>query len=557
MVAFEKHPPARLCSSATWILIAAAGVGLAALCYYFSRGLTTAHYDAKAHLVVARRIVDAEVPGYSQMGAHWLPLIHLVYIPFVLIESQYRSGLLPSLISVAAFAVAVCLVFRISRGVTDSPAAGAFAAVLMMANPNLQYVQSCPLAEPLYMMLSLFFLAALLRWREKAAAGLPWEAAIWGALAALCRYEGWLALAGSILLILHDGLRRRLSRPHAFRAAALIALVSGVPILAHFAYIYARLGDSIFQRVARGYSAPEVTYGNPLLALIYHFGEIAQVATVLPLIAGLAGTLLFIIQKDGRERRAPLLLLWVPSLVNIAALQWGLIYRVRYSVLLLPALAIFASLLAVSARASRGALLGGALTVTVLPWLSWIFPHRWEFHFLYPGPGLLVLPVAAMFLALWGMASCRHFFSLALLCICGLQLPVLEGETRAVLAEAREHDFMEAERRDALLYLRENYDGTGILLDMSRLAPLVFDSGLPVKEFVYNEGDMSAWRRAAASPERVVGWICSEPGDAISNRLQIDPHWARRYALAVRTKTILLLRLAPEDRPALRPAKQP
>jgi len=84
---------------------------------------------------------------------------------------------------------------------------------------------------------------------------------------------------------------------------------------------------------------------------------------------------------------APLLLLWTPSLVNISALYWGLIYRVRYSSLLIPAVAVFASLVLQSASLLRFALIASSLAVMVLPWLSWYFPPEWAYRFFLPGPG--------------------------------------------------------------------------------------------------------------------------------------------------------------------------
>src|SRR5881296_3477700 len=70
--------------SASWLVFAlSALVGLASFGYYYSHGLTTAHYDAKAHLVLARGVLDSTHPGYGQIGAHWLPLTHLLYLPFV------------------------------------------------------------------------------------------------------------------------------------------------------------------------------------------------------------------------------------------------------------------------------------------------------------------------------------------------------------------------------------------------------------------------------------------------------------------------------------------
>ena len=46
--------------------------------FYYQHGLTLSHYDAKAHLVVARRVVDNLTPGWQQIGAVWLPLPHVL-----------------------------------------------------------------------------------------------------------------------------------------------------------------------------------------------------------------------------------------------------------------------------------------------------------------------------------------------------------------------------------------------------------------------------------------------------------------------------------------------
>lgn len=530
-------------------------VGLACWTYYYISGLTTAHYDAKAHLVVARRIIDSQWPGYEQIGAHWLPLIHLLYLPFVAVDSQYRSGLLPSLISVLAQAVSVWAVYRISLRATGSMPAAAVGGLILLANPNLEYLQSAPLTEPVYMMLNLLCLDGLLHWREGRTGRIPWMPAVWCALACLCRYEGWYFLGGLMLVLLGDAVRGRSRTP--LKIAGAFLVLSAVPLGLHFGYTYVRLGDSFLHFVARGNVAPYETYKRPLLSVVYHAGELAQAASLLPLIAGLAGTVLCMRKRIGSSQRNLLMLLWLPSLVNISALYWGLIYRVRYSVLLLPALSVFASFLVASAGAARTFLTLGTLVVMCLPWVSWIFPHEWSYHFVYPGPGVIVLPLMAAAVWMWGRAVQRHTLPLALLLVLGMQMPVLEGEERAVVQEAREHDYIEPQRREILAYLRSHNDGSSILVDMSRLAPMVYDSSLPVKQFVYNEGASESWRRAAVAPHEVVGWLLAEEGDEVWNRLRIDPGWAERYSLAVRTADIVLYRLRTEKNPALPPVNPP
>ncbi len=538
-----KKPDAFERLSSRGLLALGAAVGIACFLHYYRLGLTLAHYDAKAHLVVARSIIDSLAPGYAQMGVNWLPLIHLLYLPFVLFDAQYRSGLLPSLISVSAFALSGWLVFRIARRATGLTAAGIFAGLLLFANPNLEYLQSCPLTEPVYVLFQLLSLDALMRWREEMDPGIPWMAALWASLGALCRYEGWLFIGGVIGLLAWDFWKRCKPRAEVLRAGAafvtLFALLAG----AHFGYIYARLGDTFLRRVAHGNPAPSETFKRPLVSLLYHAGELAQISAVLPLLAGLAGVVLFLARRDQFKTRLPLLLLWLPSLINVSALYWGMIYRVRYSVLLLPAIAVFASLPLAEPGWVRGTMILTSITAMILPWLSWWFPHQWKYHDVYAGPGNLILPAAALVLLLLAMTRKHAGWTLLILCVLALQVPALSGENRPILAETLEHEFIEPERQEVLRYLQIHYDGSRILIDMSKLAPLVYDSALPVRDFVYNDGTGSHWYRALRRPESEVGWIIVQRGDEIWERLQVDPRWADAYSLAVHTDFYSVFRL--------------
>jgi hypothetical protein len=538
------------------VLLSGAVIGGCSFAYYYLQGLSMVHYDAKAHLVVARRIVDSTAPGYSQMGAHWLPLIHLLYLPFVSIDSQYRSALIPSLMSVCAFALSAWLVYRIAWRLTASATAGLFAALVLLANPNLEFLQSAPLTEPVYMVLSLLAFDALMRWRASDGANSPWAAAIWSALAGLCRYEGWLFLAGVIALIAYDLWTRQICRTRAVRAMAIFIGVFAAPVIAHFGYIYARLGDSFFQRVARGNPAPYETYRRPFLSVLYHFGELAQAAALIPLFIGLAGVIYCLLERERLRRCLPSFLLWLPSLVNISALYWGLIYRVRYSSLLLPAIAVFGSLVVSEYRAARRVMVFSCLAVFLLPWVSWFFPSQWQYHFVYPSAGILLLPTAALGLLLAAVASARYRWALLTVAVLSMQMPVLEGEWRPMLSESLEHQYIESEQRQLLTYLSTHYDGSRILIDVGRLAPLMYDSGLPLKEFIYHDGDTTDWDKASASPRNHVGWLCAEKGDEVWGLLHVDPHWADGYSLAVQTENYVIYQLDPERRNVRLPARQ-
>jgi hypothetical protein len=528
-----------------FVLFSGIVAGLGFFYYYYSHHLTLAHFDAKAHLLVARRIVDSIEPGYGQMGVNWLPLVHLIYLPFIMFEFQYRTGLIPSLISVMAFAVSGWLAYRISCRITGSIPAGLFAAFVLLANCNLEYIQSCPLTEPLYMVLLLLAADSLITWRESAQSSLPWLSAIWCSLGALCRYEGWFFLAGVLSLLVYDYATQYMSRQKVVKGAIVFAGVFGLPAAAHFGYILFLLGDNFFHRVVAGNPDPYLTYKRPFLSLLYHWGELSQIASLLPILAAAIGFLLLFIQREEFKRRAPLLLLWLPSIINISALYWGLIYRVRYSVLLIPAVSIFGSLAVASGKAKERTFILLSAAAMAIPLVSWCLPYISKNKMLAPGPGIMLLPICALILFL--IARTRQCYSWAMIAICilGMQVPLLERENMPIMVETMEHGFIEPQMREVIDCFQRNYDGKRILIDMGKLAPLVYDSGLPVKEFVYNEGGEKLWNRALQNPVHEVGWICMQKGDAISERLQVDPKWLDEYALALKTEYFSIYRLKP------------
>src|SRR5439155_6561756 len=123
--------------------------------HYARFGLTLSHYDSRGHLVVARRIIDSITPGWQQIGAVWLPLPHLLNLLPVQVDAMYRSGASAVAISVAAFAVAGGAIAWIVATLTESPIAAVAAAAVFALNPNVLYLQSTPMTEPLLLALTL------------------------------------------------------------------------------------------------------------------------------------------------------------------------------------------------------------------------------------------------------------------------------------------------------------------------------------------------------------------------------------------------------------------
>src|SRR5437879_6762427 len=96
-----------------WI---ASVVSVASFFYYFRRGDVLLYGDAVAHINIARRVFDSRTPGLLQLGTVWLPLPHLLMIPFLISDEMWHSGVGGSIPSLVAYVLGVVGVFRLARG---------------------------------------------------------------------------------------------------------------------------------------------------------------------------------------------------------------------------------------------------------------------------------------------------------------------------------------------------------------------------------------------------------------------------------------------------------
>ena len=136
-------------------------VSLFSFFYYIRHGDLFLYGDAVAHINIARRVFDSQTPGLLQLGTVWLPLPHLLMVPFILSKAMWQNGVGGSIPSMIAYVLGVTGIFRLVRGVLDAdlrtqPAAemGAWAAAFAYgANPNLIYMQATAMTEPLYLAL--------------------------------------------------------------------------------------------------------------------------------------------------------------------------------------------------------------------------------------------------------------------------------------------------------------------------------------------------------------------------------------------------------------------
>jgi hypothetical protein len=491
--------PSGLCA------VAVAGWGIAAAVHYHRLGLTLAHYDARAHLVVARRVFDSLTPGWQQVGAVWLPLPHLLNALPVQVDAIYRSGVSGVAISIAAMAIAAWAIARLIQGATGSIAGGFAAAALLMLNPDVLYLQSTPMTEPL--LFGTTFLAVMLiaEWsaklqlpaspraplapRASSLAPRPSAAAGWACVAAvLTRYEAWPVIGAAIVLAFVVLLRRGWTPVAAGRAVRGLAFW---PLWALAAFLVnSKVSVGAWVISSGFFVAENPALGHPWLAWRQLWeGLVRLTGPVLPWIAvvSFAGIVVSCLLPPDRLRRAhrPALLI-VLALAACAALPLygyfkGHPVRIRYDVPLVAAVA---------------ALVGAGVA---------LLPRRIQ----------AAAAIAVVALSAWQVAPFDA------------QAPVV--------IEAQRDATNAAGRRTITAYLEAHWNGQPILMSMGSLGHYMHDlsrSGFAVKDFVH-EGNGEIWVHAARYPRPFVEWIAieerAEGGDGLHWQAVHDPNFLKGY----------------------------
>jgi 4-amino-4-deoxy-L-arabinose transferase-like glycosyltransferase len=195
--------------------LALGGVSIAALVWYYAHQQILLYGDAVAHINIARRVLDNRswLSSFFQLGTVWLPLPHILMLPFVGIKALWTSGIAGSIPSMVAYIVGALGIFRlVSARTARGPAY--IAAGIYALNPNLLYMQSTAMNEPLYLAFFVWAIVCFDEWlrelQSDATAGpntrTP-ERALEGCGIALAggaatRYDGWFfgAIIGFLVL---------------------------------------------------------------------------------------------------------------------------------------------------------------------------------------------------------------------------------------------------------------------------------------------------------------------------------------------------------------------
>jgi hypothetical protein len=502
---------------AEWLAVLAccAAASITAIVWSWRNGAMLNYGDAVAHLHIARRVLDARLPRLTELGSVWLPLPHLLLLPFVQIYSWWANGFAGVIPSALAYLAACAGIYRLARHWL-TPAASALALAFFALNPNLLYLQTTAMTEPLFVCEMVWIAVWLVEWRacldsapEKLSRMQSLIAAVLVA-AIFTRYDGWIMALVAWSCMGLTLLRRSRLRSLSFWLASVALLAAPI---AWFIYNYVGFHDWLY--FVRGpYSAkaieirtatpgypPHPGWHNPWVALIF-FVKAAEMDAA----AAAWGNVLLIVSLAGTakawltERRRAFswaLLLWFPVAFYAYSVSYGSVpiflpvwwphsfYNTRYGMEMLPAFALG---------------LGFAVQfvlAAVHEFKPREFNPRWV-----------------------RCAACVLFLLIALNAVLMLrERPLVYVEGTMNIAARRLYDI---EIPPALRALLAERPQSVVLMDTSVFPEIVAFTGIPLRQTI-NESDLEIYRAALAAPAAHAALVLAFDGDEIDRAVKAHP----------------------------------
>ena len=518
--------------------------------YYLRHSDLLLYGDAVAHINIARRVFDSQTPGLMQLGTVWLPLPHLLMIPFIFSKAMWQSGAGGSIPSMIAYVFGVVGVFRLAGGMlgedlcekasvetgrlpvlaAQSPAVtqpiatatlGAwFAAFAYAANPNLIYMQATAMTESVYLALFIWavvYFAEFIRELKKndrleRASDQDKRAArrlrssltrcAWClAGTELTRYDGWFlaGIIGVVAVIL--ALRRSQDRGLRRAVVKFLLAIAVAPILwlAYNGIVYGNPlefanGPYSAKAIEQRVGAPNPALHNARVAAIY-FLKAAQ----LNMADGNWGrfwlacavvALAFGFWKL-RAQAIPLLLLWVPLLFYAPSIAYG------------------------------------SVPLHVYTW--------WPFATFNQRYGLQLLPMFAISVSLLTgvvfSAAHRHAGKLVMimLALVIISYASVWREGPQCLQEAQRNWTIRSPLNSAVQRVLSRLPpNSSFLMDLGEHVGVMEQAGIPLRQVVNNENHRpwkrptdpeGLWERALAEPPRYVDFVIAFDGDAVDQQV--------------------------------------
>ncbi|WP_263418896.1 ArnT family glycosyltransferase [Terriglobus albidus] len=469
-----------------------------------SRGYLLLYGDAVAHLAIARRIIDSVNPGLPQIGSVWLPLPHLLLVPFVSKMQWWQTGTGGTWPSFACYILGNVGFYRLARRML--PMHWAFGATLFYAlNPNLLYLATTAMTEPLFLAIFVWSTVVVMECIDairdeqiRVVKGRLVSAGILSVLSVYTRYDGWM-LAACVWLMLTISLvkNKRVFEQVRFAFVILTVLTVLAPV-GWMAHNWRYTGDPL-DFIRGPYSAAAIErktappgqhyrgWHNPAWALLF-YTRTAQVDAAawetgfLLMAAAIAGT--WMLWKRGLARAA--ILLWMPLPFYVYSVSFGSVpifipqlyphsyYNARYGMELLPALVVFA--------------------FVVVAWFENRIIRTRPVQAVFLQPAVMVLAIANCVAMTW-------FTPLV------LKEGIVNSRTRIPFETSIARELLAMPQALPVMMYTSDHVGA------------IQQTGIPLKQFI-SESDYDSFHRALAEPAKYAAYVVAIDRDPVADAVK-------------------------------------
>ena len=567
-----------------WAVLAfSMAASFAAIVWSWNHAAMLNYGDSVAHLHIARRVFDSRTARFSELGSVWLPLPHILLIPFVQNYAWWANGLAGVIPSASAYIASCAGIYRLARHWLN-PAPSALALAFFALNPNLLYLETTAMTEPLFLCEVIWIVVWLVEWHaafndevEAASYRLPPHPSPLPSAPGSKALRVWRPLR-----IFEAGPRQRgawLRNPQMQRKPSQNTFSTSSNRLQ--AFIAAALIAAIFTRYD-GWIIAFIAWSGIGLALL-RYGRLRSRSFWLATIAVAAAPILWFVYNSvcfgdwlyfargpfsakAIEMRtstagagpphpgwhnpwvALLFYLKVSELDAVLAPAWGSLWG---NVLLaLAALGSVAAWFAEKAASHRRALAWVLLLWLPVPFYTWsvaygsvpiFFPAWWPFTFYNTRYGLELLPALAL-----GVGFAASFVAHALERWRGARfaqfLPEMAFAFFFVLAGMNAVDLV---RQEPIVYAESTYNldarlpydqaippllrdllhtfpHATVLMNTSTYPEIVAFTGIPLRQTI-NESDLALWRAALVAPASHAAIVVAWDGDDVDRAVKAHP----------------------------------
>jgi hypothetical protein len=451
--------------------------------YFYSQDMIVAYGDAESHLNIAKRVVDSVTPGFAQLGGIWLPLPHILLMPFVKFDFLWRTGLAGSIVSGIAFVVSSIYIYKLVELITKRADAAFFASLVFMLNFNVLYLQSTPMTEltliAFFTLSSFYFISYI---KDQSKLNYLLLAALFGFCATLSRYDGWFLVLIEALIIVAVNLPRSWKKMEGSLILYSTLAFFGIGLWLVWGYLI--LDDALYfthsEFSAKSQQSNWLAQGMlpaykhwDVSAMYYSLTSINNIGWIMSAVA-LIGFLVYIFYRPSKEK------FLIALLLNTAFLFYTITLYLGQSVIFIP-----------------------QLTNS---------PSGWNlFNVRY---GVMMIVTAAIFVGFL-FSKFKLFGRILLVCLLVLQVgSFASGQERVISMDDGQIGLSAGSRPDAERWLEDNYDRGLVLMDDYARTVSVVRTGIPMQEMIYI-GNKPYWEESLVAPEKHATWIVVQKDDSV------------------------------------------